>query len=93
MKTVSRISLKKRKEHEFTENDRIMLFITKFHLKSKRDKILTIKLLLAKGSNDMACQILRSSEYRLDFCELLEDDTVRSFYLDLNSAAKQYQTS
>ncbi|MFC0188705.1 hypothetical protein ACFFJY_10435 [Fictibacillus aquaticus] len=93
MKKVSRISLKKRKEQEFTENDRIMLFITKFHLKSKRDKALTLKLLLAKGSEDMVTQILRCSEYRRDFCELLEDETVRTFYLDMNNHVKQYQTS
>ncbi|OOE10754.1 hypothetical protein [Fictibacillus arsenicus] len=87
MKTVSHINL--RKEKTFTCDDRIMLFITKFHLKSKRDKWLTLRLLLRKGSADLVEQILISSEYRRDFPELLEDETVRDFYLDLKNPKKE----
>lgn len=89
MKTVSQINLRKEKEKTFTCDDRIMLFITKFHLKSKRDKWLTLRLLLRKGSVDLVEQILISSEYRRDFPELLEDGTVRDFYLDLKSPKKE----
>ncbi|MDR7072327.1 hypothetical protein [Fictibacillus barbaricus] len=88
MKTVSHINLRKEKEKTFSSDDRIMLFITKFHLKSKRNKWLTLKLLLRKGSSDLVEQILISSEYRRDFPELLEDDTVRDFYLDLKCPKK-----
>jgi hypothetical protein len=89
MKTVSQINLRKEKEKVFTSNDRIMLFITKFHLKSKRDKWLTLRLLLRKGSTELVEQILVSSEYRRDFPELLEDETVRDFYLDLKHPKKE----
>ncbi|WNB90211.1 hypothetical protein [Bacillus sp. NEB1478] len=88
MKTVSHINLRKEKEKAFSSDDRIMLFITKFHLKTKRNKWLTLKLLIRKGSSDLVEQILISSEYRRDFPELLEDDTVRDFYLDLKSPKK-----
>jgi hypothetical protein len=89
MKTVSHINLRKQKEKTFTCDDRIMLFITKFHLKAKRDKWLTLRLLLRKGSADLVEQILISSEYRRDFPELLEDETVRDFYLDLKNPKKE----
>ncbi|MDM5316322.1 hypothetical protein QUF49_09980 [Fictibacillus sp. b24] len=89
MKTVSQINLRKEKEKTFSSDDRIMLFITKFHLKAKRDKWLTLRLLLRKGSVDLVEQILISSEYRRDFPELLEDDTVRDFYLDLKNPKKE----
>ncbi|MCM3730199.1 hypothetical protein M3196_00765 [Fictibacillus nanhaiensis] len=89
MKTVSHINLRKEKEKTFTCDDRIMLFITKFHLKSKRDKWLTLRLLLRKGSAELVEQILVSSEYRRDFPELLEDQTVRDFYLDLKNPKKE----
>jgi hypothetical protein len=89
MKTVSHINLRKEKEKTFTCDDRIMLFITKFHLKSKRDKWLTLRLLLRKGSAELVEQILISSEYRRDFPELLEDQTVRDFYLDLKNPKKE----
>lgn len=89
MKTVSQINLRKEKEKTFTSDDRIMLFITKFHLKSKRDKWLTLRLLLRRGSVDLVEQILISSEYRRDFPELLEDETVRDFYLDLKNPKKE----
>jgi hypothetical protein len=89
MKTVSYINLRKKKETAFSSDDRIMLFITKFHLKSKRDKWLTLKLLLRKGSVNFVEQILISSEYRRDFPELLEDETIRRFYLDLKNPRKE----
>ncbi len=89
MKTVSQINLRKEKEKTFSSDDRIMLFITKFHLKSKRDKWLTLRLLLRRGSVDLVEQILISSEYRRDFPELLEDETVRDFYLDLKNPKKE----
>ncbi|MCM3719649.1 hypothetical protein [Fictibacillus phosphorivorans] len=89
MKTVSYINLRKEKDKTFTCDDRIMLFITKFHLKSKRDKWLTLRLLLRKDSVDLVEQILISSEYRRDFPELLEDDKVRDFYLDLKNPKKE----
>lgn len=89
MKTVSQINLRKEKEKTFSSDDRIMLFITKFHLKSKRDRWLTLRLLLRRGSVDLVEQILISSEYRRDFPELLEDETVRDFYLDLKNPKKE----
>ncbi len=89
MKTVSQINLRKEKEKTFSSDDRIMLFITKFHLKPKRDKWLTLRLLLRRGSVDLVEQILISSEYRRDFPELLEDETVRDFYLDLKNPKKE----
>jgi hypothetical protein len=89
MKTVSQINLRKEKEKLFSYDDRIMLFVTKFHLKNKRDKWLTLRLLIRKGSHDLVEQLLISCEYRRDFSELLEDDVVREFYLDTKNPKKE----
>jgi hypothetical protein len=89
MKSVSHINLRKEKEKSFSYDDRIMLFVTKFHLKSKRNRWLTLRLLIRKGSYDLVEQILVSSEYRRDFPELLEDEIVRDFYLDTKNPKKE----
>ncbi|MCK6257193.1 hypothetical protein LCY76_11360 [Fictibacillus sp. KIGAM418] len=74
---------------DFSTDDRIMLFITKFHLKTKSEKWMTLRRLLKKKANPLVAHILISSEYRRDFSELLEDETVRDFYLDLKQPRKQ----
>ncbi|MDM5199114.1 hypothetical protein QUF79_13920 [Fictibacillus enclensis] len=89
MKGITSLTLYSGNHNNFSANDRIMLFVTKFHLKTKQEKWLTLRRLMNKNSGALAAHILISSEYRRDFPELLEDDKVRNFYLDLKQPKKQ----
>lgn len=90
MKSITSLNLYSGSGDNFSKNDRIMLFITKFHLKTKREKWLTLRRLITRKTSPLAAQILISSEYRRDFSELLEDETIRNFYLDLKQPKKEY---
>lgn len=90
MKSITSLNLYSGSGDNFSTNDRIMLFITKFHLKTKREKWLTLRRLITRKTSPLAAQILISSEYRRDFSELLEDETIRNFYLDLKQPKKEY---
>lgn len=90
MKSITSLNLYSGSKDNFSKNDRIMLFITKFHLKTKREKWLTLRRLITRKTSPLAAQILISSEYRRDFSELLEDETIRNFYLDLKQPKKEY---
>ncbi|MGC4377084.1 hypothetical protein WD019_09115 [Fictibacillus sp. Mic-4] len=89
MKNMISINLYKRKDQQFSKDDRLMLFMTKFHLKSKHEKWHTLRILLRRHSCHLVEQILISSEYRRDFPELLEDEVIRNFYLDLKQPKKE----
>ncbi|MGG1574056.1 hypothetical protein [Fictibacillus sp. NRS-1165] len=89
MKGFTSLTLYSRNAKDFSTDDRIMLFITKFHLKTKREKWMTLRRLLMKKASPLVAHILISSEYRKDFSELLEDEIIRDFYLDLKQPRKQ----
>ncbi|EIT86811.1 hypothetical protein A374_04534 [Fictibacillus macauensis ZFHKF-1] len=83
MKTIETLTMYSRKNEAENSNDRITLFLTKFHLKSKVARCITLRRLMLGGARAVVAHILISSEYRADFHELLEDTVIKDFYLDL----------
>lgn len=72
MKGITSLTLYSGNHNNFSANDRIMLFVTKFHLKTKQEKWLTLRRLMNKDSGALAAHILISSEYRRDFRNFLK---------------------